>query len=54
MMREKGEMIEINALPGSVAKVIHLHYNDWPLQVTLRWNVNKLGFFFFYYFLGSH
>lgn len=30
----KGEMIEIGTLPGSVTKVRHLHYNDWPLLVT--------------------
>ncbi len=35
-------MIEISALPGSVTKVIHLHYNDWPLLVTFCWDVNKL------------
>ncbi len=38
----RGEMIEISPLPGSVTKVRHLHYNDWPLLVTFCWNVNKL------------
>lgn len=38
----RGEMIEISALPGSVTKVIHLHYNDWPLPVTFCQDVNKL------------
>ena len=41
-MRQGGEMIEISALPGSVTKVMHLHYNDWPLLVTFCCNVNKL------------
>lgn len=38
----KGGMIEISALLASVTKVIHLHFNDWPLLVTFCWNVNKL------------
>ena len=40
-------MIEISALPGSVTKVMHLHYNDWPLLVTFCCNVNKLFCLFF-------
>lgn len=47
----KGEMIEIRALLGSVTKVIHLHYNDWPLLATFCWNLNKL--FCLYLFKNS-
>lgn len=44
----RGEMIEIRPLPGSVAEVMHLHYNDWPLPVTYCQNVNKLSCLFLF------